>query len=91
MARYGEKQRMTSGKMASEFQSDKVCLLFEECIEISDSDEREAHLRKACDGSEELYKAVGKLLKGFRIEHSFVLQHGVHEYVASRKRWYVKE
>ena len=35
--------------------------------------------------------AVGKLLKGFRVEHSFVLQHGVHEYVASRKRWYVKE
>jgi hypothetical protein len=35
--------------------------------------------------------AVGKLLKGFRIEHSFVLQHGVHEYVATRKRWYVKK
>jgi hypothetical protein len=35
--------------------------------------------------------AVGKLLSGFRVEHSFVLQHGVHEYVASRKRWYVKE
>ena len=33
---------------------------------------------------------VEKLLKGFRIEHSFVLQHSVHEYVASRKRWYVK-
>ena len=35
--------------------------------------------------------AVQKLLKGFRVEHSFVLQHGVHEYVATRKRWYVKE
>jgi hypothetical protein len=35
--------------------------------------------------------AVGKLLNGFRVEHSFVLQHGVHEYVAIRKRWYVKE
>ena len=35
--------------------------------------------------------AVGKLLSGFRVEHSFVLQHGVHEYVASRKRWYVKK
>jgi hypothetical protein len=35
--------------------------------------------------------AVGKLLQGFRVEHSFVLQHGVHEYVASRKRWYVKD
>jgi hypothetical protein len=35
--------------------------------------------------------AVEKLLKGFRVEHSFVLQHGVHEYVASRKRWYVKK
>jgi hypothetical protein len=35
--------------------------------------------------------AVGKLLKGFRIEHSFVLQHGVHEYVTTRKRWYVKK
>jgi hypothetical protein len=35
--------------------------------------------------------AVEKLLKGFRIEHSFVLQHGVHEYVAARKRWYVKK
>ena len=35
--------------------------------------------------------AVEKLLQGFRIEHSFVLQHGVHEYVASRKRWYVKK
>jgi hypothetical protein len=35
--------------------------------------------------------AVGKLLKGFRIEHSFVLQHGVHEYAATRKRWYVKK
>jgi hypothetical protein len=35
--------------------------------------------------------AVGKLLKGFRVEHSFVLQHGVHEYVAARKRWYVKK
>jgi hypothetical protein len=35
--------------------------------------------------------AVGKLLKGFRVEHSFVLQHGVHEYVAVRKRWYVKK
>lgn len=35
--------------------------------------------------------AVGKLLKGFRIEHSFVLQHGVHEYAASRKRWYIKK
>ncbi len=34
---------------------------------------------------------VEKLLKGFRVEHSFVLQHGVHEYVASRKRWYVKK
>ncbi len=34
---------------------------------------------------------VGKLLQGFRVEHSFVLQHGVHEYVASRKRWYVKK
>ena len=33
---------------------------------------------------------VERLIKGFRIEHSFVLQHGVHEYVASRKRWYVK-
>jgi hypothetical protein len=35
--------------------------------------------------------AVQKLLQGFRVEHSFVLQHGVHEYVASRKRWYVKK
>ena len=35
--------------------------------------------------------AVEKLLKGFRIEHSFLLQHGVHEYVAARKRWYVKK
>ena len=35
--------------------------------------------------------AVEKLLKGFRIEHSYVLQHGVHEYVAARKRWYVKK
>ena len=35
--------------------------------------------------------AVEKLLKGFRIEHSFVLQHGVHEYVAARKRWYLKK
>jgi len=35
--------------------------------------------------------AVGKLLKGFRIEHSFVLQHGVHEYATTRKRWYVKK
>ena len=35
--------------------------------------------------------AVEKLLKGFRVEHSFVLQHGVHEYVASRKRWYEKK
>jgi hypothetical protein len=35
--------------------------------------------------------AVQKLLKGFRVEHSFVLQHGVHEYVATRKRWYAKE
>ena len=35
--------------------------------------------------------AVEKLLQGFRVEHSFVLQHGVHEYVASRKRWYVKK
>ena len=35
--------------------------------------------------------AVEKLLKGFRVEHAFVLQHGVHEYVASRKRWYVKK
>ncbi len=34
---------------------------------------------------------VQKLLQGFRVEHSFVLQHGVHEYVASRKRWYVKK
>jgi hypothetical protein len=35
--------------------------------------------------------AVERLLTGFRIEHSFVLQHGVHEYVASRKRWYIKK
>ncbi len=35
--------------------------------------------------------AVEKLLQGFRVEHSFVLQHGVHEYVASRKRWYRQE
>lgn len=35
--------------------------------------------------------AVEKLLKGFRIEHSFVLQHGVREYVAARKRWYIKK
>jgi hypothetical protein len=35
--------------------------------------------------------AVEKLVQGFRIEHSFVLQHGVHEYVASRKRWYIKK
>ena len=35
--------------------------------------------------------AVGKLLQGFRVEHSFVLQHGVHEYVATRKRWYIKK
>jgi len=35
--------------------------------------------------------AVEKLLQGFRVEHSFVLQHGVHEYVASRKRWYPKK
>lgn len=35
--------------------------------------------------------AVEKLLQGFRVEHSFVLQHGVHEYVASRKRWYAKK
>lgn len=28
--------------------------------------------------------AVAKLLEGFRIEHSFVLRHGVHEYVASK-------
>jgi hypothetical protein len=35
--------------------------------------------------------AVQKLLRGFRVEHSFVLQHGVHEYVATRKRWYIKE
>jgi hypothetical protein len=27
---------------------------------------------------------VEKLLKGFRIEHSFVLRHGVHEYVATK-------
>jgi len=35
--------------------------------------------------------AVAKLLNGFRVEHSFVLQHGVREYVASRKRWYPKK
>jgi hypothetical protein len=35
--------------------------------------------------------AVAKLLQGFRVEHSFVLQHGVHEYVAIRKRWYPKK
>ena len=35
--------------------------------------------------------AVQKLLVGFRVEHSFVLQHGVREYVATRKRWYVKQ
>ena len=35
--------------------------------------------------------AVAKLLDGFRVEHSFVLQHGVREYVASRKRWYPKK
>ena len=34
--------------------------------------------------------AVGKLLKGFRIEHSFVLQHGVHEYAATRKGEMIK-
>ncbi len=28
---------------------------------------------------------VEKTLDGFRIEHSFVLRHGVHEYVAARK------
>jgi hypothetical protein len=28
---------------------------------------------------------VEKMLEGFRIEHSFVLRHGVHEYVAARK------
>lgn len=28
---------------------------------------------------------VDKMLDGFRIEHSFVLRHGVHEYVAARK------
>jgi hypothetical protein len=28
--------------------------------------------------------AVAKFLEGFRIEHSFVLRHGVHEYVAAR-------
>jgi hypothetical protein len=35
--------------------------------------------------------AVAKLLKRFQVEHSFVLQHGVHEYVARRKRWYPKK
>ena len=35
--------------------------------------------------------AVQKLLQGFRVEHSFLLQHGVREYVASRKRWFVKK
>jgi hypothetical protein len=35
--------------------------------------------------------AVAKLLKSFQVEHSFVLQHGVHEYVARRKRWYPKK
>lgn len=28
--------------------------------------------------------AVEKMLRGFEIEHSFVLRHGVHEYVASK-------
>ena len=43
-------------------------------------------------GAPELPPAtVAKLLKGFRIEHSFVLQHGVHEYIATRKRWYPKK
>lgn len=28
---------------------------------------------------------VEKALEGFRIEHSFVLRHGVHEFVAARK------
>jgi hypothetical protein len=31
--------------------------------------------------------AVEKLLEGFEVEHSFVLQHGVHEFVAIRQRW----
>ena len=31
--------------------------------------------------------AVEKLLEGFEVEHSFVLQHGVHEFVAVRSRW----
>ncbi len=30
---------------------------------------------------------VEKLLEGFGVEHSFVLQHGVHEFVAVRSRW----
>ena len=43
-------------------------------------------------GAPELPPAtVAKLLKGFRVEHSFVLQHGVHEYIARRKRWYPKK
>lgn len=35
--------------------------------------------------------AVEKLLKGFRVEHAFLLKHGVREFVATRKRWYVKK
>ena len=43
-------------------------------------------------GAPELPPAtVAKLLKRFQVEHSFVLQHGVHEYVARRKRWYPKK
>jgi hypothetical protein len=43
-------------------------------------------------GAPELPPAtVAKLLKSFQVEHSFVLQHGVHEYVARRKRWYPKK
>jgi hypothetical protein len=43
-------------------------------------------------GAPELPPAtVAKLLTGFRVEHSFVLQHGVHEYIVRRKRWYIKK
>ena len=43
-------------------------------------------------GTPELPPAtVARLLKKFQVEHSFVLQHGVHEYVARRKRWYPKK
>ena len=64
---------MNKEKMSCDDPSDKIPLLFEECIEITDPVKREAFLNAACAGCAKVRAEIEKLLRAHEASGSFLM------------------